>query len=193
MLDPWKNPAVWHAINVHLPIVLAILGLPLVCLLAITRGKSRGLRWGVVFFYAAVTVAAWFTVQTGERAMGALPPTISAAAAQRVELHERLAVKLPILAAATTFFLLLATIPRRWARQTFTTLGLVMSVLTAGWIAVTAHSGGLAVYDFGLGTVAMNAPPPPSNQPLAPAQADSLMRKRDVAPTTQASLAPLKT
>ena len=39
MLDPWKNPAVWHAINVHLPIVLAILGLPLVCILAITRGK----------------------------------------------------------------------------------------------------------------------------------------------------------
>ena len=39
MLDPWKNPAIWHAINVHLPIVLAILGLPLVCVLAITRGR----------------------------------------------------------------------------------------------------------------------------------------------------------
>src|SRR5438874_1193535 len=129
MLDPWKNPAVWHAINVHLPIALAILGLPLVCILAITRGKSRGLRWGVVFFYAAVTVAAWFTVQTGERAKDAVPPTISAAASQRLEFHEQMAVKLPLLAAATTLLLLLATFPRRWARQTFTTLGLVMSVL----------------------------------------------------------------
>ena len=36
MLDPWNHPAVWHAINVHLPIVLALLGLPLVCVLAIT-------------------------------------------------------------------------------------------------------------------------------------------------------------
>ena len=88
MLDPWKNPAIWHAINVHLPIVLVILGLPVVCYVAITRGRSRALRWGVVALYAIVTVAAWFTVQTGERAMDALPSTISAAASQRIELHE---------------------------------------------------------------------------------------------------------
>src|SRR5438874_11409643 len=98
MLDPWKNPAVWHAINVHLPIVLAILGLPLVCVLAITRGRSRKLRWSVVIFYAIVALAAWFTVQTGERAMAAVSPNISQAAADRIALHERLALQMPILA-----------------------------------------------------------------------------------------------
>src|SRR6476646_5112628 len=107
MLDPWKNPAVWHAINVHLPIVLAILGLPLVCVVSITRGRSRGLRWGVVAFYAVVALAAWLTVETGERAMAALPPTISAAASERIELHERLATQIPILAVITTLLLLL--------------------------------------------------------------------------------------
>ncbi len=155
MLDPWKNPAIWHAINVHLPIVLAILGLPLVCILAITRGRHRGLRWGVMFFYMLVTAAAWFTVQTGERAMDMLPPTISQAASDRIALHEKFAVEIPLLAGITTALLLVANFPRRRVRQVFTTLALVSSVVTACWVAIAAHSGGLAVYDFGLGTVAI--------------------------------------
>src|SRR4051812_41927508 len=134
MLDPWKNPAVWHAINVHLPIVLAILGLPLVCVLAITRGRSRGLRWGGVAFYAIVTLAAWFTVQTGERAMSVLPPTMPQAAWDRINLHEKLASQIPLFCAITGALLLLANIPRRRVRTVFTTLALVASVLTAGWV-----------------------------------------------------------
>src|SRR3954462_13108614 len=101
MLDPWNNPAIWHAINVHLPIVLAMLGLPLICIVAITRGRSRALRWGMVAFYAAVTLASWFTVQTGESAMKALPPTISQAASDRINFHEKLAEQIPIFAGVT--------------------------------------------------------------------------------------------
>jgi mono/diheme cytochrome c family protein len=77
----------------------------------------------------------------------------------------------------TALLLLIANIPRRWARQTFVTLGLVLSVTTAGWIAVTAHIGGVAVYEHGLGTVALrNSPPTPDG-----ALANSPTRERGVA------------
>jgi uncharacterized membrane protein/mono/diheme cytochrome c family protein len=178
---PWNNSAIWHAMNVHLPIVLAVLGLPLVCIIAITRGRSRALRWGTVAFYFVVTVSAWFAEQTGERAIRELPPTLPQAAWDRINFHEWMAAWVWVLAGATTLLLLFSNLPRRWARQTFTTLALVMSVATVGWISVTAHSGGVAVYEHGLGTVAMHNSP--SGSPTA--QADSRTRERAVSPTTQ--------
>src|SRR4051812_18561778 len=117
MLDPWKNPALWHAINVHLPIVLAVIGLPMVCMVAITRGRSRGLRWGVVAFYAIVAASAWFAMYTGLAARKELP-TLTSAAADQIAFHQRMAEKVWIFAAVTAVLLLLANIPRRWARQT---------------------------------------------------------------------------
>src|SRR6185312_6963713 len=81
------------------------------------------------------------------------------AASDRIALHEKLAVKIPLLAGITTILLLIATIPRRRVRQMFTTFALVASVVTAGWVAIAAHSGGLAVYQHGLGTVAMSRDP----------------------------------
>lgn len=157
MLEPWKNPAIWHAINVHMPIVLAVLGLPAVIVVAITRGRSRTLRWGVVLFYAAVALSAWYAARTGMAAKSELG-TLTQAAAERINFHQKMAEKVWMLAAVTAVILLLANIPRRWARQTFVTLSLVFSVVTAVWIAVTAHSGGVAVYEHGLG-VAIAKPP----------------------------------
>ncbi|MEA2734020.1 MAG: hypothetical protein QOE14_471 [Humisphaera sp.] len=184
---PWQNPAIWHAINVHLPITLAVLGLPLLCIVAITRGRHRWLRWSTVALYAFVTVAAWFAAETGEGAMHALSPGIPKAAWDRVNFHEWMAEKVWVLAGVTTVFLLLANFPRRWARQTFTTLALIFSVTTVIWVMVTAHSGGLAVYEHGLGTIATRDVP---NDP-ALAQADSPTRKRAGDPaTTQTTTAP---
>src|SRR6185369_8443185 len=125
--------------------------------------------WGVVVLYAAVSLSAWYTMLTGEAARRELP-TLSAVANDRIVFHERMAEQVWVLAAITAVMLLLANVPRRWARQTFTTLSLVFSVVTAGWVAVTAHSGGLAVYEHGLGTVALNAAPP-ATQPSPPGQA----------------------
>jgi hypothetical protein len=78
------------------------------------------------------------------------------------------------------------------ARQTFTTLSLVFSVITAGWIAVTAHSGGLAVYEQGVGTFALRDKPslapaptlPPATQPAPTALASSknVSYQRDIKP-----------
>jgi uncharacterized membrane protein len=177
MQYPWNNPPIWHAINVHLPITLAMLGLPLLCFVAVTRGKSRGLRWATVGLYLLATFAAWFAAETGEHAMDALSPSISAAAAQRVEFHEWMAEKVWMLAGVTTVLLLLGNIPRRRARQAFIPLALIFSVATVIWVGVTAHSGGLAVYDHGLGTIAMRDGAAGS---LASASATT-------APTTQAA------
>src|SRR5688572_20739818 len=176
---PWQNPAIWHAINVHLPITLAVLGLPLLCVVAITRGRHRALRWSTVALYAVVTVSAWFAAETGVGAMEALSASIPAAAAERVNFHEWMAQWVWVLAGVTTLLLLLANIPRRWARQTFTTLALIFSVTTVIWVMVTAHSGGVAVYDHGLGTVAMRDGTLAGDNVIARARADGRVNDDD--------------
>ena len=44
MSFPWNNPPLWHAINVHLPLVLGLLGVPLACAVAILRGRRPALE-----------------------------------------------------------------------------------------------------------------------------------------------------
>src|SRR5688500_852141 len=70
-----------------------------------------------------------------------------------------MAHKLWIFAAATAVLLAMSAIPRRWARQAFATLAVVASVTTGTWVILTGHSGGVAVYQYGLGTGAMQQPP----------------------------------
>jgi uncharacterized membrane protein len=152
MLEIWKNAAMWHAINVHLPLVLAMVGLPLVAVMAIRRGRDRSMRWGLVAFYVLLVLSALYAVYTGERAMDALSSTVSANAWKRVNIHEWMAKKVWIFGAVTAFFLLLVNIPRVWARQTFLVLALIASLSTTGWVVVTGHFGGTAVYNYGLGT-----------------------------------------
>ena len=156
---PWNNPPLWHAINVHLPLALGLLGVPLVCVVAIVRGRRPALRYGAILFYVALVGAAWFATWTGERAQERLPNVLPAGAWDQVNNHEWMARKLWIFAAATAVLLAMSAIPRRWARQAFATLAVVASVTTGTWVILTGHSGGVAVYQYGLGTGAMQQPP----------------------------------
>src|SRR5687768_5537858 len=175
MFDPWNHAPIWHAINVHLPVVLALLGLPLVIFLTITRGRSRALAWFSAAFYVLLMLSAAFASRTGEAAVGGLPAALPLPAWDRVKFHEWMAEKVWIFAAVTGLCLLLANVPRRSFRQTFLALSLVASVATVGWVFVTGHSGGVAVYEYGLGTPAMNAyvvggpTTAPTTQPVASA------------------------
>lgn len=169
MLDIWKNAAMWHAINVHLPLVLAMVGLPLVAVMTIRRGRDRSLRWGMVAFYVLLVLSALYAVYTGERAMAALSSANSANAWHRVELHEWMAKRVSIFAGVTAFFLLLVNIPRVWARQTFLVLALIASLSTTGWVVVTGHLGGTAVYHYALGTPATEAGSEPAKPAIAKA------------------------
>src|ERR1043165_4383539 len=148
---PWSNPSIWHGINVHLPIVLAAAGLPLVCWLVMSRGRSRALRRGAVAAYLLLAVAGVHGMQTGGRGMRELRNALPPAAWERMNFHQWMAEKVWLLAGVTGLLLLLANIPRRWARHGFLTLALVASVVTAAWVALTGHSGGVAVYEFGMG------------------------------------------
>ncbi|HTL31010.1 MAG TPA: DUF1549 domain-containing protein, partial [Tepidisphaeraceae bacterium] len=178
MFEIWNNPPMWHAINVHLPLVLAMVGLPLVAILTITRGRSRAMRWGLVGFYALLAGSAAYAMWTGHRAMDALSPTLPRAAWDQVNLHEWMAEKVWILGAITALCLLLVNLPRVALRQTFLALSLIASVVTTGWVIATGHTGGTAVYAFGLGTPGAEFA---STNRAAPAIA--------VAPTTAPSVA----
>ena len=186
MSPPWSNPPLWHAINVHLPLALGLLGVPLACAVAILRGRRGALRWGAVAFYVALVASAWFTTLTGEKAEEQLPSVLPAGAWEQVNHHEWMARKVWLLATATALMLALSSLPRRWARQTFATLAVVASVTTATWVILTGHSGGVAVYQYGLGTAAMREPAvartPEPVRDLAASPARSVSYARDVKP-----------
>ena len=85
---------------------------------------AAALRWGVVAFYALATLAAWFAAETGEARDGRAAAHAPAGRLRTASnFHEWMAEKVWIFAGGRRrSCLLLANIPRRWARQTFTTL-----------------------------------------------------------------------
>jgi hypothetical protein len=203
MFDLWNHPQLWHAINVHFPVVLAVLGVPLVCVLAIVGANNRWLRWSAAAFYVVVALSAAVAMKTGEGARDQLPPTLPRAAWDQVEFHEELAEKVWMLAAGTALVLLLTNLPQPAVRRTFATLAVVASVVTVGWVGVTAHSGGVAVYDHSLGTVAMKqqygdgktavaAAAPAAPAPAAPALAAPAPAATQPAVVAAATPAPAK-
>jgi hypothetical protein len=130
-----------------LPVVLAILGLPLVCLLAITRGTNRKLRWRA----PSRSISSSPSRVVGDRNRRARPrgaaehdpprphPT-------RIDFHEQMAEQIPLLAIATTALLLLGEHPAPdRAADVSSHFRCIASVVTAAWVVVTGHSGGVAV------------------------------------------------
>lgn len=154
MQYPWENPAAWHAINVHMPVALAMLGIPLACLVAITRGGKPWLRWGTVALYALLIISALMAVQSGEGAMDALPVDASQVAWDQVDTHESMAEKVWIFASVTLALLLVTAVPRKSFRQIGSTLATVASVVTGVWVMLVGHAGGVLVYEYGMGVPA---------------------------------------
>lgn len=148
---PWQNPAAWHAINVHMPVALAMLGIPLAIFVAVTRGGKPWLRWGTAVLYAALIMSALMAVQSGERAMDHLPAGASPEAWKQVDYHEYLARKVWIFATATLVLLLITAIPRKRFRQIGSVLATVAAVLTGIWVMIVGHAGGTLVYQYGMG------------------------------------------
>lgn len=162
LINAMGDPQRMHAIMVHAPIAIAMLGLVLVLGVIVTGGKSAGLRWTTVFIFLLGTLAALWTVQTGEEALHALEhagraPTVQVAedasrgekladAGMLVEYHKTLAEYFWVGLGASALLIMLAGIRVTWWKTLVLLLALIVSAANVAWVGVIAHYGGKMVF-----------------------------------------------
>lgn len=176
MLESLQYPQRLHAALVHLPIGAAIFGLVLVMALAISRGRSNGLRWATVAVYLLGMGAAFLAEDAGKDAAGMLT---SAGAHRTAEARALLHQHAEMGEAVWIFFLVAAVLtaatwlPWRVLRRASVVLALASGLAVASWVGVTGFYGGELVYAHGVGvpTSANNLPVTrtPAQETAAPA------------------------
>jgi len=165
MIEAMGNPSMMHAIIVHTPIALATLGVPLILLMAFIQRNKHTIRSLALLAYLLLVVSALAAVNSGNEAMEALPPTQSAEVAALVQRHGDMAEWIAWMAGVTAIFIALSYVSVPKVRVAAVVLAVVSASVTAGWLSVTAHQGGMLVYEHGAGTPYMEhwgARPAPS-------------------------------
>ncbi len=166
-LEILQHPQMLHAMVVHFPVALAILGIPLVYFCALAEHARPILLRVALGGYILLALFALLAAEFGEQAMAQVPGSAGPAALAMIDNHREMAEKLWMLAAGTAAFLALSLIRFQWVRNTALALAMIASIAVGLWVAVVGHLGGTLVYQYGVGTPAMTAsfeavPPAPS-------------------------------
>ena len=153
----FNDPASWHAMVVHFPIVLGSLAfLPILAAL-VFRLKHKSLLWVALAMLVMMSVATYVAIEAGEAADENLRvPDITSAEEAAVHKHEDLAESgwaWPLIPAACVMVALAPWTARskKWVQGVAASLAMFGSLGVAGWIALTAHAGGQIVYIYGVG------------------------------------------
>lgn len=154
ILELMQDPHARHAMLVHWPIVLGLLGVVPAAVLLATLGKSKSARIVGIIWFLLASGAAGLAANAGEEAEegvehGAI--SLTEAEDHAVEHHEELGEggwKWPLIPAA---LMALSFAPGKRLRIAASAGALAASLGVAGWIALTAHAGGELVYVQGLG------------------------------------------
>ncbi|MCX5759118.1 MAG: hypothetical protein NTU83_11535 [Candidatus Hydrogenedentes bacterium] len=173
MLGGLDNPHIIHALAVHVPVAMAMLGVLLALMCAVTQMKNVPLRRLAIGWYAFMAVVSFATVLTGERTLDKIPSTVAVDVRDAIGLHETLAENVWVLAAITTLVAIFCGARRDTVRSTFTVLMVLASLVTAIWIGVAAWYGTTLVYRDGVGVpkppaVVMQAPGMTASPEVAP-------------------------
>lgn len=154
MLQSFQDPHSRHALLVHFPIVLGALGLIPVLALAIRKFRSPiGSAVCIAWFVAAMIglgLAAGAGEEAYERVEASQPP-LTQAEHDALEEHESLgegawlwALPAVVLAAGTL-------VPRKPVQIGSGVLLIAAAATLSGFVAITGHTGGVLVYEHGLG------------------------------------------
>lgn len=161
MLDDFRqafnDPASWHAMVVHFPIVLGSLAfLPILAAICF-RLRHKALLWTALVMLLMLSVATLVAIRAGEAADTGLTvqdmmPDEEAA----IQKHEDLAENgwlWPLIPAALVVAAIAAPLftKRTWIPMAAASLAVVGALGVAGWMALTAHAGGQIVYIYGIG------------------------------------------
>ncbi len=165
IFEALNDPQMRHSILGHLPIVLAILGVPLAIASALLL-KNKTLRIITLICFILLAISARVTAWSGHQAEhhgineGI---TLTHDAHEELEEHEEMAEKVWYFALGCSVLVAGGLVDHKKARPIAGWLGVISALGIAGWMAVTAHHGGTLVYKHGVGTpTAIGNPQPPS-------------------------------
>jgi uncharacterized membrane protein len=151
------NPQQRHAMIVHMPVAISVLGVVTLIVLAIVRGRSNPVRWLAAGMYFIAAVTAYMAKLSGFEA-SMMVEVFSPAFQDDLKHHKQLAENLPIAMLTQAILISLTALPKKKVRITMLVLSLVMSLWLAVWVAQTAHHGGEMVYVHGAAVVQDHAP-----------------------------------
>jgi len=177
LLDPQQQ----HAMMVHVPIGISVIGALGLIVLLLTGGRFDTLRWCCVAVYLLGAAGAFFTAQAGEAAMANLDTTtLTDQAIHHLEIHEAKGEKVYIFLALTGIIAASTVIQNTKARKAALFVSALASLVTVTWVLTTAHHGGALVYQHGVGVPtsinnikennAAQAPDAPTDIPTTTAQ-----------------------
>jgi uncharacterized membrane protein len=165
MMDSFADPHARHAMLVHWPIVLMPVGLALLLWFAGTGFKRLGVGVAAVLALLGATGGAGLAAGAGEEAyerVEQVTPALNAAEEAALERHESLGEGAWLWPAGCAVLAAGGLIPK--PRRLGVAMGLLAIVATLGVsarFAWTAHTGGVLVYEHGLGVPARGQAGPP--------------------------------
>jgi len=154
MLRTFGDPHARHAVLVHFPIVLGALGLLPVIALAILRFKSRVCSAVCVVWFACAMVGLGLAAGAGEEAyerVESTRPPLSQAEEAALEEHESLGEGAWLWALPAVLLAGVTLVPKTPVRLGAGILLIAAAGMLGGFVAVTGHTGGKLVYEYGLG------------------------------------------
>lgn len=152
LLDMFADPHALHAIMVHLPIMLGLLGVIPIAALCIGRFRSTQLRWVVAAWFMLLAASSGAAAISGHAAATNLDradPPLSSGERAAVAVHHYRGSRAWIWPLIPVALVLLSARPR-W-RAPAGAAAALSAVGVAVWFGVIAHAGGRLVYARGLG------------------------------------------
>ena len=171
MLRTLEDPHSRHALLVHFPIVLGALGLIPVLALALTKFRSRVAGVVCVAWFVAAMIGLGLASGAGEEAyerVEASQPPLTAAEHDALEEHESLGEGAWLWALPAVGLAAITLVPRKKVQLVAGVLLIPAAAVLTGFVAVTGHTGGVLVYEHGLGVPQRAAGSPASASPAIP-------------------------
>jgi len=154
IIESLGDPQRKHAMMVHMPIAISVLGLLGLLALSVTSGRSATLRWCCVAVYLLGAGLAWSTAEAGDEAMDRLDTTVmTSTALEHLETHEEMGEWVWAWFAATGVIATLTVIESesRWWRPTVVLTSVLAGAGAAVYTGIVSHHGGAMVYQHGVG------------------------------------------
>ncbi len=156
IVSTFGDPQMLHAALVHLPIGLAMFGVPLLLWNTIRRPQSRILDSSLLILYFSAAVLAYWAARVGEQAAAELPSTLPAEVWEQINLHTNNAGRIWLISGVTAAALIPSLFKQRAGiRFTARTGALLMGLTMLLWTLRAEHEGSKLVYVYGIGTPAL--------------------------------------
>ena len=159
MMQTLQDPHARHAVLVHFPIVLSLVGFLLTVALAATRFKNQTLRWVAVACFLAGSVGAGLAASAGEESEERIEDTqaLTAAEEEAISRHESLGEGGWMWPLGAGALVAVTTVRKRKLQIGAGVAAVVAGAGVSGWVGWTGHTGGAIVYQHGLGVPARSS------------------------------------